>query len=229
MQNQEILELANLRIDGRQFDQIRKLKHNIGLIPKADGSAYLEHGLNKVLVILNGPQEIRKRSDGRERKVRKPGDRRVIEMEHNITEVLESIVMLDLYPKSEIQLTVHILENDGSVFCTVVNAIYLALMTAGISMYDSFIACSVGYLYHNSQIITDLNQLEIFGNENTIYLPLVMKGKSEEVIFMECNHRCQLNLVEELLQQAIVGCRSMRSYFETAIKEYMLSQLENQV
>lgn len=102
-------------------------------------------------------------------------------------------------------------------------------MTAGISVYDSFIACSVGYLYHNSQIITDLNQLEIFGNENTIYLPLVMKGKSEEVIFMECNHRCQLNLVEELLQQAIVGCRSMRSYFETAIKEYMLSQLENQV
>lgn len=91
MQNQEILELANLRIDGRQFDQIRKLKHNIGLIPKADGSAYLEHGLNKVLVILNGPQEIRKKSDGndekciittkvlfapfssgRERKVRKP-------------------------------------------------------------------------------------------------------------------------------------------------------------
>lgn len=34
-------------------------------------------------------------------------------MEHNITKVLESIVMLDLYPKSEIQITVHILENDG--------------------------------------------------------------------------------------------------------------------
>ena len=91
MQNQEILELANLRIDGRHFDQIRKLKHKIGLFQHVDGSCYLEHGLNKVLVLVNGPQEIRKRnevrddtcvvstkvifapfSSGRERKVRRP-------------------------------------------------------------------------------------------------------------------------------------------------------------
>jgi hypothetical protein len=69
MQNQEILELANLRIDGRQFHQIRQLKHKIGVMPSADGSAYFEHGLNKVLVIVNGPQEMRKRSDTNDEKV----------------------------------------------------------------------------------------------------------------------------------------------------------------
>jgi polyribonucleotide nucleotidyltransferase len=68
MQNQEILELANLRIDGRQFHQIRQLKHKIGVMPSADGSAYFEHGLNKVLVIVNGPQEMRKRSDTNDEK-----------------------------------------------------------------------------------------------------------------------------------------------------------------
>jgi ribonuclease PH len=95
-------------------------------------------------------------------------------------------------------------------------------------MYDSFLACSVGYFYHSQQIILDLNQLEIFGNENTIYLPLVMKGKSEEIIFMELNNRCKLELLEELLQEVMSGCRVMRQYLETAIKEYMVSQLEKQ-
>jgi exosome complex component RRP41 len=91
MQQQEILELANLRIDGRQFNQIRRLKHKIGVLPNVDGSAYFEHGLNKVLALVVGPHEIKRRSDvtndekgfincrviyapfsGKERKVRKP-------------------------------------------------------------------------------------------------------------------------------------------------------------
>jgi ribonuclease PH len=101
-------------------------------------------------------------------------------------------------------------------------------MSAGISMYDSFLSCSVGYFYHSSQILLDLNQLEIYGNENTIFLPLVMKGKSEEIIFMELNNRCKLELLEQLLQEVMTGCRMMRQYLENAIKEYMLAQLENQ-
>ena len=69
MQNQEILELANLRIDGRKYNQIRRLKHKIGGFPNVDGSAYMEHGLNKVLVLVNGPQEMKKRADADDEKV----------------------------------------------------------------------------------------------------------------------------------------------------------------
>jgi ribonuclease PH len=116
----------------------------------------------------------------------------------------------------------------SSIFCTMINAIYLALMSAGIAMYDSFLSCSVGYFYHNQQIIVDLNQLEIFGNDNTIFLPIVVKGKSEEVIFMELNHRCKLELLEDLLNNVMSGCRTIRSYLENAIKDYMVKQLEKQ-
>jgi exosome complex component RRP41 len=62
MQNYEILSLAGLRLDGRKHDEIRSLEHRIGLVPNVDGSAYMEHGLNKVLVVILGPQEPRKRS-----------------------------------------------------------------------------------------------------------------------------------------------------------------------
>lgn len=50
---------------------------------------------------------------GSERKKRKPGDRRVIENEKIIHDVVESIVMTELYPKSEITIIVHVFETDG--------------------------------------------------------------------------------------------------------------------
>jgi exosome complex component RRP41 len=62
MQNYEILALAGLRIDGRRSNELRKLQHRFGLVPNADGSAYIEQGLNKVLVVVLGPHEPKKRS-----------------------------------------------------------------------------------------------------------------------------------------------------------------------
>ena len=35
------------------------------------------------------------------------------ELEFHLTQTLSGIVMLDLYPKSEINITIHILESDG--------------------------------------------------------------------------------------------------------------------
>lgn len=42
MQNADILALAGLRVDGRKFDEIRRIQCNIGIYQSADGSAYLE-------------------------------------------------------------------------------------------------------------------------------------------------------------------------------------------
>ncbi|RYH07335.1 hypothetical protein EON65_41875 [archaeon] len=63
MQNLEILALAGLRIDGRKANEIRHIEHRIGVLQGVDGSAYLEHGLNKVIVSIQGPQEPKKKSN----------------------------------------------------------------------------------------------------------------------------------------------------------------------
>jgi exosome complex component RRP41 len=57
MQNADILALAGLRIDGRKPTDLRTMKHNINFVPTADGSVYLEQGLNKVVVLVHGPHE----------------------------------------------------------------------------------------------------------------------------------------------------------------------------
>ena len=51
--------------------------------------------------------------------------------------------MLELYPKSEININIHILESDGSIITTILNAATLALMDAGISMRDMYCFCFI--------------------------------------------------------------------------------------
>jgi ribonuclease PH len=61
MQTIDILALAGLRIDGRRSTDLRSLKHKLSVVKTADGSAYLEQGLNKVVVMVHGPQESKRR------------------------------------------------------------------------------------------------------------------------------------------------------------------------
>ncbi len=67
MQNYDIVDLAGLRLDGRKANELRSMRHNLGIIESADGSAYFEQGLNKVLVIVHGPHEPKNREAASEK------------------------------------------------------------------------------------------------------------------------------------------------------------------
>jgi len=49
---------TSARADGRAFDELRPFKIEAGVLERADGSAYLEIGGNKVLVAVYGPREL---------------------------------------------------------------------------------------------------------------------------------------------------------------------------
>ena len=44
------------RADGRSFDELRPIKIEAGVLNRADGSAYLELGGNKILAAVYGPE-----------------------------------------------------------------------------------------------------------------------------------------------------------------------------
>jgi exosome complex component RRP41 len=136
MQHSDILAIAGLRVDGRRDDDLRQIKLKVGVSSAADGSSYYEQGLNKVFAMVNGPCELQRRGDdsnergslicrlvnapfssGADRRKRRAGDRKTIEMEAIIRQTFESVVMLDLYPRSEINLVIHVLESDGCGYC----------------------------------------------------------------------------------------------------------------
>ena len=45
------------RLDGRTFDESRPVEVKAGVIPVADGSAWVKHGLNEVVCAVYGPME----------------------------------------------------------------------------------------------------------------------------------------------------------------------------
>ena len=116
----DVLAIAGLRIDGRRSNELRQIKLKIGVSSSSDGSCYFEQGLNKILVVVQGPHEPIRRGEstgdkgllncrlvmapfsGTDRKKRRIGDRKIVEIEAIVRQTFESVVMLELYPRSEI-------------------------------------------------------------------------------------------------------------------------------
>ena len=54
----ERLIVNGKRLDGRDFDEMREIKIKAGVLERADGSAYVEWGGNKILAACYGPREV---------------------------------------------------------------------------------------------------------------------------------------------------------------------------
>jgi exosome complex component RRP41 len=236
MQFGDILALAGLRADGRGYTEARQLSYNLGSSLQADGSAYIEQGLNKVLVTICGPAEAHRRGadagderasiachflnspfSGPDWRKRRLTDRKTHELETIVINTFEAVVMLETYPKSQIDITVDILESDGSLLCTVINGVTLALMDAGIAMADMVCSCSVGSI--NQQLILDLNQTE--QNTASFFLPLAIKARTKEIIFMQMDSRLSVANLEAALTTGLQGCSDCCASMETAARSAM--------
>ncbi|HEX55278.1 MAG: exosome complex exonuclease Rrp41, partial [Candidatus Altiarchaeales archaeon] len=105
------------RLDGRKFDELRRIEMKVGVLKRATGSAYVEWGKNKVLAGVYGPRELHPKYlrdptkallrciynlapfSVEERK--RPGpDRRSIEISKVTTEALNSVVLVERYPNT---------------------------------------------------------------------------------------------------------------------------------
>ncbi|KAL2050634.1 hypothetical protein ABVK25_009143 [Lepraria finkii] len=53
--------LSLLRLDGRRWNELRRLHAQISTQASADGSSYLEMGNTKIICTVSGPAEIRGR------------------------------------------------------------------------------------------------------------------------------------------------------------------------
>ena len=52
-----IYSLAHLRLDGRRWNELRRIHGQISTQAAADGSSYLEMGNTKIICTVNGPRE----------------------------------------------------------------------------------------------------------------------------------------------------------------------------
>ncbi len=163
------------RTDGRAFDELRPLKIESGVLPNADGSAYIEMGRNKILCGVFGPREMHPKHQARPNEAvlrcryhmapfsvdprRSPApSRRDQEISMVMRSALEPAVFLERYPRASIDVYIEVLEADGGTRCASINAAAVALVDAGIPMKDLVAACAVGKI--EDKLIVDLGDYE---------------------------------------------------------------------
>ena len=164
-----------IREDGRKYNELRPIKIEAGVLERADGSAYLEVGGNKILVAVYGPREsyIRRLLEPNTGVIRcrynmapfsvddrkRPGpDRRSSEISKITADALRPALMLENYPRSMVDIYIEVIEAEGGTRCAGITAASVALVDAGIPMKDIVVGCAAGKV--NDEIVLDLSEVE---------------------------------------------------------------------
>nr|MCG2909906.1 exosome complex exonuclease Rrp41 [Stygiolobus sp.] len=164
-----------LRVDGRKPDELRPIRIELGVLKNADGSAIFEMGNTKVIAAVYGPKEMHPRHlalpdkaslrvryhmapfSTDERKNPAPS-RREIELSKVIREALEATVLVDLFPRTVIDVFMEVLQADAGTRLVSLMAASMALADAGIPMKDLIAGVAVGKA--DGVLVLDLNEPE---------------------------------------------------------------------
>jgi len=218
------------RLDGRRPDELRKIKIEVGVLHRAEGSCYLEWGDNKVLAAVYGPREAVPRHtqnplraivnarynmaafsvDDRKR----PGpDRRSREISKVISEALENVILLEKFPRASIDVNIEVLDAEAGTRVAGLTAAAVALVDAGIPMKDIPVGCAAGKI--EGKVVLDLGKEE--DNYGDADLPIVISPRTNEILLLQMDGHLTPKEFDEALDLAIKGCHEVSKMQKEAI------------
>lgn len=220
------------RIDGRKYNELRNIKIQAGVLKRADGSAYIEMGKNKILSAVYGPREVHPRhlQDPLKAIVRckynmasfsvsdrkKPGpDRRSVEISKIISEALEHVVFTEQFPRTSIDIFIEVLEANAGTRCAGLTAASVALADAGIPMKDLIPSVACGKVDGN--VIVDLCKEE--DNNGDADLPMAMIPRTGEVVLMQMDGHLNDEEFELALNLGTDACKKIYELQKEALRK----------
>ncbi len=219
-----------LRLDGRARDELRPIRIEADVLKRADGSAWIEWGKNKILAAVYGPREVHPRHlqdptraivqakynmaafsvDDRKR----PGpDRRSTEISKVISEAFEHVIFTERFPRTTVDIYIEILQADAGTRCAGLTAASVALADAGIAMRDLVPACAVGKI--DGEIVLDLDKREDNGGEAD--MPLAYIPRTEEIVLLQMDGHLGIEEMEGALELCIDACGTIHELQKEAL------------
>ena len=229
---EKLIDKKGIRLDGRKPDELRSIKLEVGVIPNADGSAYIEHGKNKILAAVYGPREVHPKHlalqdrtvmkcryhmapfSVQERKSPAPS-RREIELSKVIRESLEPAVFMEYYPRTMVNVFVEVLQADGGTRCASITAAALALADSGIPMKDLVVACAAGKV--EDTVVLDLMDTE--DKLGAADVPVALMPNLNAVTLLQMDGNLTHEEFEKAVNMAIEGCKQIYVMQKEALKK----------
>jgi len=208
----QLVDANGRRRDGRALDELRPIKIEAGVLKRADGSAYVEWGGNRVLAAVYGPREAHPRhlQDPSRALVqcrynmapfsvsdrKRPGpDRRSVEISKVTSEAFANVVFTEQFPRTSVDIFIEVLQADAGTRCAGITAAAVALADAGIPMRDLIASCASGKIA--GRIALDLDKEEDnFGDADC---PMAIVPRTGEIVLLQMDG----HLTEDEFDQAM--------------------------
>ena len=232
----KLIDKKGIRLDGRKADELRPVKVQVGVLSHADGSAYIEHGKNKILVGVFGPREVHPKHlmqpdrmvlkvryhmapfSVQERKSPAPS-RREIELSKVIKESLEPALFLELYPRTGVDVYIEVLQADGGTRCAAITAAALAIADAGVPMRDLVAGCAAGKV--DDTVVLDLYDAE--DKLGAADVPVAYMPALNAITLLQMDGILEPAEFEKAVGMAMDGCKKIYEMQKEALKtKYMV-------
>lgn len=232
----ELIDQDGLRIDGRRLNELRPIRIEVGILNKANGSALIEQGKNRILAGVYGPREAHPKHVAlphravlrcryhmapfsvSERKSPAPS-RREQELSKIIREALEPAVLSEYYPRTSIDLFIEVLQSDGGSRCASITAASLALADAGIPMRGLVAACAVGKIA--GEIALDLSDTE--DKQGEADLPVAIIPRLNVVTLIQMDGVLAPEEFRTAFDMAVEACHTINEQQKAVLKQRYLS------
>lgn len=221
------------RFDGRALDELRPITMKVGVIPQAEGSAFVQWGHNKAVAAVYGPREVLPKHMANpykaiircyyrmapfsvpEHKNSRPG-RRDIEISKVLSEALERAVLTNKFPNSQIEVHITLLDADAGTRITGLTAASLALASAGIPMRD--LVCGVAVGKAGGHVVVDVTKHEEDAPD-AVDLPMAVLPNLSEVVLMQMDGPADAKEWKAMYDAGIKAASKVYEMQKQALKE----------
>ena len=224
------------RIDGRGFDETRKIEAKVGVIKRADGSAMFKIGNTWAYAAVYGPRNLHPKflqdpqkgilrcnynmmpfSSSGER-VRPGGSRRSKEISLVTGKALLPVLNLDEYPNSVVDVFIELPQTEAGSRCAGICAASMALADAGLEMKDLVSAVSAGKV--DDKLVIDLDYAEESYKDGSVAdIPIAIMPNSGKITLLQMDGEIKKDELMRLIDMAKKALNDIYEIQKKALKE----------
>lgn len=223
------------RPDGRRFDEMRPISAKVGVIKRADGSAYFKIGNTWAYAAVYGPRNLHPRFlqdpqkgilrcnynmmpfSGTGERVKPGGNRRSKEISLVTEKALLPVLDLNEYPNSVVDVFIELPQTEAGSRCAGICAASMALADAGLIMRDLVTSISVGKV--EDKLVIDLDSSEESYEGDVTDIPVAILPNLNKVALLQMDGQITKNELKTVLDMAYSACKKIYQIQESALKE----------
>ena len=223
------------RLNKRGFEETREIEAKVGIIKRADGSAYFKIGNTIAYAAVYGPRNLYPKFlqnpergilrcnynmmpfSGTGERVRPGGSRRSKEISMVTEKALLSILDLDEYPNAVVDVFIEFPQTEAGSRCAGICAASMALADAGLVMKDLIAAVSVGRV--DDKIVVDLDTSEENYDGIVADIPVAMTPNNGKITLLQMDGIIEKKELMKAIEMAKKACRKIYEIQKKALKD----------